>query len=66
MSRPRKDTGSLEPMRHCHDCGAATRDYRCPACRRAHLARWRRALGIENKVYDAEHMDDCYTLEIMS
>lgn len=45
MSRHRKDIAT-DTMRRCHDCGKPTRDYRCAACREAHLERWRKEQGI--------------------
>jgi len=37
-------------MRHCHDCGKPTTDYRCPKC----LSAWRRRHGISENIRGEE------------
>lgn len=39
---PEPEWSDVAPQRKCHDCGAPTSDYRCPACR----AEWRRKNGV--------------------
>lgn len=35
-------SGNIPTRRFCHDCGAPTNNYRCPAC----LAKWRYLYGV--------------------
>lgn len=40
MGKKREDYPGMYPLRHCHDCGQPTRDYRCAKCRRKFARRY--------------------------